>query len=134
MAKRRANGEGSIYKRKDGTFEAKILTGWKEDGKPQYKYFRGKSQADVLAKWENAKGSVRTGTYVEPNRILFKDWLNTWLEVTMKNHIKDTTYFQYKNLITNHISSEIGGIKLSKIQTVHLQELYNRKQESRTEG
>ncbi len=37
MAKRRANGEGTIYKRKDGRWEGRIIVGYREDDKAIYK-------------------------------------------------------------------------------------------------
>ncbi len=51
MAKRRANGEGNIRKRKDGRWEGRYTAGRDPDtGKPIYKNVLGKTQAEVKEK------------------------------------------------------------------------------------
>ena len=51
MAKRRANGEGSIRKRKDGRWEGRYTAGRDlVTGKAIYKNVLGKTQAEVKAK------------------------------------------------------------------------------------
>ena len=48
MAKKRANGEGSIRKRKDGRWEARYTTGYDPTtGKRIIKSVLGKTQAEV---------------------------------------------------------------------------------------
>ena len=48
MAKKRANGEGSIRKRSDGRWEGRYTAGRDpETGKPIYKNVLGKTQAEV---------------------------------------------------------------------------------------
>ena len=51
MAKRRANGEGNIRKRKDGRWEGRYTAGRDpETGKAIYKNVLGKTQAEVKQK------------------------------------------------------------------------------------
>ena len=73
MAKKsgkRANGEGTLYERKDGTWEAKITVGKDPvTGKPIRKTFYGKSQGEAKKKRDNYLLEVKTGTYVEPDKI-----------------------------------------------------------------
>ena len=55
MAKRRANGEGSIRKRKDGCWEGRYTAGRDPvTGKAIYKNVLGKTQAEVKAKLKPA--------------------------------------------------------------------------------
>ena len=55
MAKRRANGEGSIRKRKDGRWEGRYTAGRDPvTGKAIYKNVLGKTQAEVKAKLKDA--------------------------------------------------------------------------------
>ena len=64
MAKRRANGEGSIRKRKDGRWEGRYTAGRDPvTGKAIYKNVLGKSQSEVkqklkAAQEENAKVDI----------------------------------------------------------------------------
>ena len=55
MAKRRANGEGSIRKRKDGRWEGRYTAGRDPvTGRTIYKNVLGKTQAEVKAKLKSA--------------------------------------------------------------------------------
>lgn len=55
MAKRRANGEGSIRKRKDGRWEGRYTAGYDTDtGKRIIKNVLGKTQAEVKDKFKAA--------------------------------------------------------------------------------
>ena len=49
-SKRRGNGEGSIRKRKDGRWEARITLGYHETGKVKVKYLYGKTRRECAAK------------------------------------------------------------------------------------
>ena len=55
MAKKRANGEGNIRKRKDGRWEGRYTAGYHPDtGKRIIKNVLGKTQAEVKAKLARA--------------------------------------------------------------------------------
>ena len=58
MAKKRANGEGNIRKRKDGRWEGRYTAGYDEKtGKRLIKNVLGKTQAEVKEKLAKAVGS-----------------------------------------------------------------------------
>ena len=44
---RRDNGTGTVYQRPNGSWVGRIYMGRGADGKPKYKCFSGKSQAEV---------------------------------------------------------------------------------------
>ena len=86
MPRKRANGEGSIYKRKsDNRWTGKLQVGFKQDGTPKYKVVYGDTQKEVKNKIEELKGNIKSNTFVESNKITFGEWLDIWLNVTMKN-------------------------------------------------
>lgn len=124
---RRAKGEGSIFKRKDGTWSGKIPIGYNSNGSVKYRYVYGKTQGEVKNKVDELKGDVITNNYVDPNKITITQWLNNWLNITIKESVKETTWLSYESMIRKHINPAIGGIKLMQLQTSHLQKLYNDK-------
>ncbi len=125
--KARANGEGTLFKRSDGLWVGRIPNGYKPDGSVKYIQYTGKLQSDVKEKMDKAKSDLRTNTYVEPNKITVKEWLDSWLNVTIKESVKETTWLSYKGIINTHIIPEVGGVKLLQLQTSNLQKLYNDK-------
>jgi len=63
--KKRASGEGLIRKRPDGRWEVRITVGTDPvTGKPKFKHFYGKTQAEAREKRDAYLTVVRTGTYV----------------------------------------------------------------------
>ena len=89
MAKRRANGEGNIRKRKDGRWEGRYTAGRDPDtGKAIYKNVLGRTQAEVKAKLKKAIGE---GTALDPTKAgqyTVGQWLDAWLEDYAKLSIR----------------------------------------------
>lgn len=126
--KARANGEGTIFQRKsDNLWVGRLPIGNNPNGSVKYRQFTGKKQGDVKEKMDKTRSEIRTCTYVEPNKITVKEWLDTWLNVTIKESVKNTTWLSYKGIIEKHVIPEIGGNKLLQLQTSNLQKLYNDK-------
>ncbi|MBE3585465.1 MAG: site-specific integrase [Thermoanaerobacter sp.] len=130
MAGKRGHGEGTIYKRKDGRWEAKASIGFDPaTGKPRRltKYFKTRKEAqEWLAKVQHEKA---TGTFVEPHRVTVGEWLDRWLNDYVKPRVRPKTWQGYKDVARLHIIPEIGHIPLSKLQAGDLQRLYNSKME-----
>ena len=58
MAKRRKAGEGSLSKRKDGRWEARVVIGYDEKGRPKTKNVTAVSKAKCLEKLEKLKAEL----------------------------------------------------------------------------
>ncbi len=94
MAKRRANGEGTLRKRSDGRWESAITIGYNDDGTPKRKYFYGKKQSEVKEKveaWNKKKGSKK----IVAKEYTFTEWSDFWFE-NHKDDITPTTQENYK--------------------------------------
>ena len=80
MAKRRANGEESIRKRKDGRWEGRYTAGRDPvTGKAIYKNVLGKTQSEVKGKLKDAiEKSSSLVTSVEQYTV--GQWLDAWME------------------------------------------------------
>lgn len=124
MAKRRANGEGSIRKRKDGRWEGRYTAGRDPStGKPIYKNVLGKTQAEVKEKLKtaiekNSRLDTRSGHYT------VGQWLDTWMENYAKLQVRPSSHKTYQGFIENHIKPAIGDIPLERLTTMDLQRLY----------
>lgn len=121
MAKKRANGEGTIRQRKDGRWEGIYTVNYKR------KSVYGKSQEEVRKKLNKILNEIDTGMYTEKSNITFGAWLDEWLEVYAKPSIKLSTYGSYEGFIRNHIKPEIGKIKLTSLRPDILQKFFNQK-------
>lgn len=102
--RKRGNSEGTIYQRPDG-----------------------KTRKEVAEKLSKIHNDLRTGTFVEPNKLTLGSWLSTWLNEYKKSSIRPSTYESYEYLIRLHINPVIGHITLKDLRPDHLQRLYTDK-------
>ena len=126
MAKRRANGEGSIRKRKDGRWEGRYTAGHDPDtGKQIFKNVLGKSQAEVKEKLKKAMEEAKTIDFTRSDEYTVGEWLQTWFEIYSKPHIRASTARYYQGFMDLHVIPRIGDIKLNKLTSLDIQKLYN---------
>jgi integrase len=128
MAKRRANGEGLLRQRKDGRWEVRVPTARDDEtGKMGYKIIYGKTQAEAKEKRDEYLLAVKTGTYVEPKKDMFGEYIEKWLERYVKPGVKESTYSLYYSHVKTHIKPAFEKVELQKLNTNKLQDFYNEK-------
>lgn len=127
---KRDNGEGSIYERSDGRWEAKLTVIDPQTGKKKRRSFMGATKEEARSKMVLAQAELQKGTYIAPIRDSLTIWLNYWLNELMKPSLKQTTYSQYETMIRVHIIPELGTKTLQKIETADIQRFYNIKAKS----
>ena len=127
MAKRRANGEGSIRKRSDGRWEGRYTAGRNpETGKPIYKNVLGKTQAEVKAKLKAAIEDSANLDMLKAEQYTTGQWMDVWFENCAKIKVRPSSHQTYRGYIDNHIKPNIGDIPLNKLSSLHLQKLYKK--------
>ena len=113
MAKKRANGEGNIRKRKDGRWEGRYTAGYDEKtGKQLIKNVLGKTQAEVKEKLAKAVAEAGTVDVRRADEYTLGTWLQTWYELYAKPHLRFSTAEYYRHGIELHIVPRIGDIPL----------------------
>ena len=125
MAKKRANGEGSIRKRKDGRWEGRYTAGHNlETGKPIYRNVLGKTQAEVKEKLKTAIQETQSLDFSKTGQYTVGQWMDVWYENYAKIKVRPSSHQTYKGYIENHIKPNMGDIPLEKLTTLDLQRLY----------
>lgn len=66
---------------------------------------------------------INTGTYVEPTKQSFEEFLRNWLE-DKRMHIRIGSYRAYARLLELHIIPTLGHIALEDLRPMHLQSAY----------
>lgn len=130
MARKNANGEGSISKfTKNGiTYYKGILTiGRNEEGKLIRKTFSSKKRQEVAEKMNDYKNKMLKGELSTNENITLAEWYHTYLFEFRKNDLKPSTFERYYSIYKNYIlNSPIGSIKLIKLRAIDLQQYYNK--------
>lgn len=121
---KRANGEGSIYRRTDGRWCASITL---ERGRRAH--FLGKSRGEVSRKLNAALEARETGAIVNPPNESVRKFMADWL-VAVEASLRPRTFTRYGELVRLHIVPEIGSLTLVRLSPQHLQRLYAVKLES----
>ena len=123
MAKR-GQGEGSISKRPDGTWWARITVGRTDNGKQKRKAFYGKTRREVQEKLTAAVNEINNNSYIECSKMTVEQWLKFWLHEYKKRVLKPSTFAKYYSKI-GQINPHIGNIKLKDLRREHVQQLVN---------
>ena len=124
MAKKRANGEGNIRKRKDGRWEGRYTAGHDANGKAIYKNVLGKTQAEVKEKLKRAIEENKGLDIVKAGQYTLGQWMDVWFENYAKLKVRPSSHQTYRGYIDNHIKPHVGSIPLSKLTSLDLQKLY----------
>lgn len=130
MAKKRANGEGSIRRRSNGRWEGRYTAGIDPaTGKAMQKSVSAKTQAECRERLRqgirDSQGLVidHTGDYT------VAEWCRLWYETYSKPNLRFSTADSYKVILEKHIIPAIGGIKLRQLTALHIQQMYNHAKE-----
>lgn len=127
MAKKRANGEGSIRKRKDGRWEGRYTAGHDpETGKAIYKNVLGKTQAEVKEKLKQAIGETQALDVAKVGKYTIGQWMEVWFQDYAKIKVRPSSHQTYQGYIHNHIRPNIGDIPLEKLTSLDLQKFYKK--------
>lgn len=129
---RSSNGSGSIRKttyEKNGKqytyWQARYTTGYDPGtGKQIQHTVTGKTQKEVSQKLRKLTAEIDEGIYIDPCRMTFGEWLDTWTEAYLCN-VKPRTIEIYSQVVRTHIKPALGAIRLDELETRMIQTFYN---------
>lgn len=122
MAKRRANGEGNIRKRKDGKWLVTFPTGlYTDKGKREYIYRYTDTQAEAAEELRRLQAEKAMGISQSKAAVKTGEWMETWIEKHKATKLATATLTSYRNNFRLHIKPYIGEIPIKKLETYHIQ-------------
>lgn len=124
MAKR-TNGEGTLYQDKTGLWRGELTIGYDESGKRIKKQFTSMDLEVVQKKMNEEKYRLNRNMSTQSNSFTVKEWMEFWLVTYKANMIKPRTYDYYEFNLIHYAYDVIGSIKLDKIKSIQIQQLYN---------
>ncbi len=126
MGKKKANGEGSISKRKDGRYMGRYTL----DGKRYAVY--GSTFNETRIRLTETLSKIDKGTRTLPTNCTVSQWLWEWLSTYALPTIKQSSYVSYESYVRLHLEPELGTFKLSALSIEQLQRFFNQKQKGDT--
>ncbi|GAA0122210.1 tyrosine-type recombinase/integrase [Clostridium faecium] len=113
--------KGSVKKR--GSTWSYIFDLGKIDGKRKQKTKGGfKTKKEASEALNEAMYRYKTG-FIEPKKMYFDDYMNNYLENSIKINRKINTYFRYKELYEKYIKNHIGFLAVSEIRPLHIENI-----------
>lgn len=118
-AGRVSNGEGSVRKRPDGSYEIRV-TAQDALGRKKRLSLYGKTRKEVIAKRDALKVEEAGGVLAMPHTTTLGDYLTSWLEHTARE-LKPTTHQSYAYLVETHITPRLGHLPLQQLVPLHVE-------------
>ena len=118
MSKRRANNEGSIYKRQDGRWCASVTL----PGGTRKSYY-GKTRQEVAQKLTGALKLVQDGLPLPSEQLKVGRYVQEWLQSICAS-VRVSTWERYEQLLRLYALPAVGHVSLARLEPRHLQRLY----------
>jgi integrase len=125
---RRGNGEGNIYERKDGLWEARYTI--QTDSGPKRHSVYGKTRKEAADKLTEAQANRDKGLIFDAGAMTVGKYLNDWLADSVKDSVRKYTYVRYESIVRVHLSPTLGNIRLKSLTPAHVRKLYRQKLEA----
>ena len=115
--KKRGHGEGSIFRRTNGSWRAQITI----DGARHGKTFNRKADAQKwLARFQH---QLALGQDIGGGRVLLQDFLLDWLE-TGNAHLQPKTQGDYRKAVERYIIPGLGKVRLMDLRLARIERCY----------
>ena len=125
MAKRNAQGNGSLRHRPDALWEARY-TFKDELGQPQRGSVYAKTQKECRQKLTNILQEIDDGCYQKPvKQYTVSQWMKEWLKTYCMN-LKPRTIDDYTKRAEKYIIPNFGKVKLTALTPVQIQRFCNK--------
>jgi integrase len=122
LGRRRANGEGSIYRRPNGSWSGIASL---PDGRRKQVY--GRSRDEVRRRLAEILNSIEHGTFADARGTTVGQFLDQWLVEVAKPRVRAWTYAGYEVHVRRHLKPALGRIPLERLTAQHVQALLNQK-------
>lgn len=116
---RRSEGEGSIGKRKDGTYYGAIRL----EGKRRWVY--GETRKEVADRLKELRKKHEAGADLDGGNLKLSVYLDTWLAEVVSRRNKARTCMGYQQIVDQHLKPNLGQLQLSALRPDRVQEFIN---------
>ena len=131
MAKQRLDGEGNIRLRSDGRYEVRISGGVDYATGERTRISRyANSEEEAVRLLHMLSFMAGTNQKLYSQTMTLGEWMDIWLEVYMKNNLKQSTYVSYEGYVRKHYKPVLGQVRLTELVPQMLQQFYNYKVEA----
>lgn len=122
---KKSNMESSIYLGKDGWWHGRVTMGVKDDGSPDRRHRRARTETEVKRKVRELEDLRDKGRAPKAGRKpTVEQWMTTYLTDIASLKLKPRSLDDYWSKTRNDIIPGIGKHRLDKLQPEHLERMY----------
>jgi integrase len=127
--RKKPNGEGTIYQRKDGRFEAAVYLTTTEGTRKRVRVY-GATWEKVHQRLVELKGQEHRGIPVPATTYTVAGYLDEWLEHVARPSVRPTTYAKYETFVRMYLKPGVGGKRLSRLTPADVRLFLGRQREA----
>jgi integrase len=120
----RANGEGSVYQRKDGRWVASAYV-LASDGSMKRVQRYGKTRKEAYDKLTKLQENSNRNLAVPDRPWKLGEYLDYWLTHVAKQSVRSTTYAKYEQTVRLYLKPNLGSQRLDRLRVAKLQTFFN---------
>jgi integrase len=123
--------KGCLRQRYKGSWSITLDVGYAMDPITGTRTRRQKSitvqgtKRDAEKKLAELLHDVNRQQFVEPSKRMLGEWLDEWLEKSIKPAKAIRTYESYRGVIDRYLKPQLGGIRLQEVKAVDLEHYYH---------
>lgn len=121
--RRRAYGEGAIYRLNDGRWQGSVELGW-IDGARRRRTVTRKSKSDVAREMRRLVTEAESGRLRYGNPPTLEQWMATYLSDVAATRVRPGTLHSYEQFARLYINPHLGSLPLDRIGPQHVTAFY----------
>ncbi len=130
---RRGPNEGTIRKRPDGRWEARVLV-TEPDGQRVRRSLLGRSRAAVAERMREALRAESSGIPLPTERLTVGAYLDQWLTDAVRPRVRPRTFQSYAGIVRVHLAPGLGQVLLVRLSPQQAQAFLNAKSADEPDG
>ncbi|MFC6695955.1 tyrosine-type recombinase/integrase [Nocardioides daphniae] len=112
--RKRSNGEGSIYQRKDGRWVGELYVN-QSDGRRVRRQVYGKTRKEAETKLADLRSKSDNGVPIPSTQLTLERFLGEWLEQIVAPRVRPNTLSHYAFHIDKYLVPDLGTRQLGKL-------------------
>lgn len=122
----RKNGEGGLYKDSRGFWTATVELPRRDEEKRRRKVIRRKDKAQALRELRALQKELIKNGDISTSTTTVEDWLWHWFNEILTGTVSPNTIRQRRNSLESHIIPSVGRIRLDKLSTQDVRNMYTK--------
>lgn len=124
MSRRNNNGQGTIYRRKDGRWQGQVYLPTVSGIRKRVSFY-GRTRADVHAQLVAHQAKAQQGRLLPDRSWPLADYLDYWLTDVVRINRRPKTYESYEAAVRLYLKPNLGRISLQRLTVAQLQTYLN---------